>query len=62
MYLIPAFDDGSHQDDDALPSLSINTTTATTIAGTAEDPTTSVIVVNEDVPPLVSCSLIVKYN
>ncbi len=48
-------DDGSHRDDDALllPSKTIITATATP---------SSVIAMNEDVPSLVSCTVIVNHT
>ena len=49
-------DDGSQRDDDALPSKSIITATATTATPS------SVIAMNEDVPSLVSCSVIVNHT
>lgn len=55
-------DDGSQRDNNTIPSISITTTTAA--AATAGEPTSSssMIVMNEDVPLLVSCSLIVNHD
>ena len=50
-------DDGSHRDDDALPSKSITITSTVTIASPS-----SMITMNEDVPSLVSCSVIVNHT
>ncbi len=49
-------DDGSQRDDDALPSKSVITASATTASPS------SMIAMNEDVPSLVSCSVIVNHT
>jgi hypothetical protein len=63
---ISADDGGLHQEDETLPLKSITsiTTITTTVSAVATgDPTSSMIVINEDVSSLVSCySLIMNHN